>query len=161
MAVSPAGVHRHLGAPDNTVARSGPGNPSLTWLPPMRLDPVAPGWCPWRRDWHVELFCPTLTLHPWVQQYPSLSQSGLVCPQWAGHRPSVPVARGAEVGGDQGGDVIGGRAGRGVPCVNIRDIDVCNDSSACISWAFVATSWSIVAFFWIEALARCSRDVAI
>jgi hypothetical protein len=162
MALSSAGAHRHLGAPVAAIARSGSGKPSLTRLPPMRLDRVAPGWCPWRRERHVELVCPTLTLHPWVQQYQSLSQSGLVCPQCAGHGPSVLVAGGADVGGAQVVTaVVGGRAGRGVPCVTILDIDVCSDSSACISWAFVATSWSIVAFFCTEALARCSRDVAI
>ncbi len=96
----------------------------------------------------VALVCPTSILYPWVQKYLSLSQSGLVCPQWAGRGPLVPVAGGADVGGgNQGVKAVGGGAGRGVPCVNNRDIDICNDSSACISWAFVATSWSMVAFF--------------
>jgi hypothetical protein len=142
----------------------GPGHPSLTRLPPKQLARVAPGWCPLRRDRQVALVCPTLILYPCIQQYPHLSQSGLVGPQWAGCGTGVPTgagAGGAGVGADQGVGAVGVYAGAGGPCPYIRDMDACIDSSACMSWAFVATSWSIVAFFWIEALARCSRDMAI
>jgi hypothetical protein len=148
----------------------GPGYPSLARLPPIRLDRVAPGWWPPRRDWQVALVCPTLTLYPCVQQYPHLSQYGLVGPQWAGRGTGVPTGAGAGGTGVGAGQVAGEAglwSGASDPCPYIRDMDACIDSRACIdpraciSWAFVATSWLIVAFFWTDALARCSRDAAI
>ncbi len=71
------------------VGRPAVGQPVLNVTPPIVLFRVAPGWWPTRREVHVLLLCLTFTLKPWDQQYPVLSQAGLLVAQWAGRPGGV------------------------------------------------------------------------
>ena len=72
------------------VGRPVVGQPVLNVTPPFVLFQVVPAWWPARREVQVLLLCLIFTLKPWDQQYPVLSQAGVVVPQWAG-RPGGGV----------------------------------------------------------------------
>ena len=99
---------------------------------------------------HVQLVCPTFTLKLWDQQYPVLSQGGLTVVQWVG-RVCSPV---------------GWPVGVSVPGVGVWVVIIVAIVHL-MSWmaleraALVATRLSMVTFFWMDALARLSSDVAI
>jgi hypothetical protein len=109
----------------------------------------------------VPLVCPIFTLNPWDQQYPVLSQGGFTVAQWDG-RPGgvVPVGwPGGARTGAPGAGVHAPGVGGGVVII-VASLHWMSWMDL-VSAAFVATRFSMVVFFWMDALARLSSDVAI
>jgi hypothetical protein len=116
-------------------------------LPPLVSARVAVGICPLCLCLQVVLEWPHFTFHPCVQQHPFGSQSGLTGYQWAGRGQLVALV-------EVEGVAVG--AGR-----HRRAMAALVSASAFASFLLAATSLSTLLFFWIVALARLSRDVAI
>ncbi len=120
----------------------GLGPPCLRLLPPFVFARVASVQCPSLEKEQVVLLCPTLTQILCIQQYPVGSQAGLVALQWGGFaRPNRSS--------------MGGLLAFNFARASVRLAMI----FACC-W-FVATSLSIVSFFWMDVFAKLSSNAAI
>ncbi len=90
----------------------------------------------------VVLLCPTLTQKPCIQQYPVGSQVGLVDLQWGGFTCPDHYSVGR------------------LPVFNFAIASVRLAMIFFCCW-FLATSLSIVLFFWMDAFAKLSSNAAI
>ncbi len=120
----------------------------LASLPPLGSEQVAAMLCPSCWWVQVTLVCPFLTLKPCVDQQPVGSQFGLTADQC--DRQQLFIVLIDRVDGGFGGF---GRQSRAMAALA--------SARAFASFLLAVTSFSVVLFFWMAALARLSSDLAI